>query len=99
MRNIKAKLHSLKTHKDEVNVVRWSPHNESLLASGSSDRKINIWDISKIGASTDADAQDEFDDGPPELLVTKLSLTISLFMADIPAKSLTFHGILKTLYP
>merc|ERR1712186_27288 len=33
LRNLKLKLHSFKSHKDEIFQVQWSPHNETILAS------------------------------------------------------------------
>ena len=33
MRNLKIKLHSFESHKDEIFQVQWSPHNETILAS------------------------------------------------------------------
>ena len=45
--------------------VEWAPFNESILASCSSDRRVGIWDLSRIGMEqTPEDAED----GPPELL-------------------------------
>lgn len=46
-------------------MVEWAPHNESILASCSADRRVGIWDLSRIGQEqTPEDAED----GPPELL-------------------------------
>jgi histone-binding protein RBBP4 len=47
--------------------VQWSPHHETILASSSSDRRINIWDLSRIG---EEQTQEDAEDGPPELLVS-----------------------------
>ncbi|EHB11403.1 Histone-binding protein RBBP4 [Heterocephalus glaber] len=33
LRNLKFKLHSFESHKDEIFQVQWSPHNETILAS------------------------------------------------------------------
>jgi histone-binding protein RBBP4 len=66
MRNQKTKLHSFEAHSDEVFGVQWSPHNETILASSSSDRRLNIWDLSRIG---DEQSAEDAEDGPPELLV------------------------------
>merc|ERR1712046_98953 len=41
------------------------PHNETIVASSSSDRRLHIWDLSKIG---DEQSQEDAEDGPPELL-------------------------------
>lgn len=65
MRNLKLKLHSFEHHTNDVLQIEWSPLNEAILASCSADRRINIWDLSRIGEEQSAeDAQD----GPPELL-------------------------------
>lgn len=45
--------------------LAWSPHSETVFASSSSDRRINLWDIARIGEEQTPDDQD---DGPPELL-------------------------------
>jgi len=64
LRNVKAKLHSLESHMEQIFNVSWAPFNETILAS-CGDRRVNIWDLSKIGhEQSPEDAQD----GPPELL-------------------------------
>jgi len=45
--------------------LSWSPHNPTIFASASSDRRINIWDLSQIGVEQTPDDQE---DGPPELM-------------------------------
>lgn len=65
LRNLKTKCHSLDVHKDQVLQVCWSPHHETIVASGGADRRINIWDLSRIGMEQDAE---DAEDGPPELL-------------------------------
>ncbi|XP_047298248.1 histone-binding protein RBBP7 isoform X1 [Gorilla gorilla gorilla] len=110
LRNLKLKLHTFESHKDEIfqvcdsflvsvcqemksrdssvklyqtrgstiekNVlyvvlhgdahrVHWSPHNETILASSGTDRRLNVWDLSKIGEEQSAE---DAEDGPPELL-------------------------------
>ena len=47
--------------------VQWSPHNETILASSGTDRRLHVWDLSKIGEDQSAE---DAEDGPPELLVT-----------------------------
>ncbi|KAJ6623045.1 histone acetyltransferase type B subunit 2 [Mycena sp. CBHHK59/15] len=59
------KLHTFESHTDEVLHLSWSPHNPTIFASASSDRRINIWDLSMIGEEQTPDDQE---DGPPELL-------------------------------
>jgi len=52
-------------HRDEVLQVAWAPFGDAIFASSSGDRRINVWDMSKIGQEqTPEDAED----GPPELL-------------------------------
>lgn len=41
-------LHSFIAHNDSVNSVSWSPHSATQFASGSSDRRIILWDLSKL---------------------------------------------------
>ncbi|CEQ42943.1 SPOSA6832_04816 [Sporobolomyces salmonicolor] len=65
LRNLKLKLHTFESHADEVLSLAWSPMNETIFASASGDRRINLWDVSKIGLEqTPEDAED----GPPELM-------------------------------
>lgn len=45
--------------------MQWSPHNETILASSGSDRRLFVWDLSKIG---DPQSAEDAEDGPPELL-------------------------------
>ena len=59
------KLHVFESHTDEVLHLAWSPHNPTIFSSASSDRRINIWDLSLIGQEQTPDDQE---DGPPELL-------------------------------
>lgn len=66
IRNLKQKLHIFDHHKNDVLGARWNPNIETLFASYSTDRRVNIWDCSKIGSQQSAaDAED----GPSELLV------------------------------
>lgn len=59
-------MHSFESHKDEIFQVQWSPHNETILASSGTDRRLHVWDLSKIG---EEQSPEDADDGPPELLV------------------------------
>ncbi|KAJ3693146.1 hypothetical protein LUZ60_012241 [Juncus effusus] len=65
MRKLNTSLHTFASHTDEVFQVEWSPHHETILASSSADKRINIWDLSRIG---DEQAEEDAEDGPPELL-------------------------------
>jgi len=59
------RVQTLKGHTDQVFNLSWAPFNESILASCSADRRVAIWDLSRIGMEqTPEDAED----GPPELL-------------------------------
>ena len=65
VRNLKSPLQTLEGHTDQVFTVRWSPFDESLLASCSADRRIALWDLSRIGCEQSVE---DAEDGPPELL-------------------------------
>ena len=65
LRNLKTKLHLFESHTDEVFQVSWSPKNETILSSCGADRRLMIWDLSRIGAEQTAE---DAEDGPPELL-------------------------------
>ena len=67
-RNLKLKLHSFESHKDEIFQVQWSPHNETILASSGTDRRLHVWDLSKIGEEQTAEDQE-----------VNLSLTLNIF--------------------
>ena len=66
MRNLKKNIHTFESHTDEILQISWSPTNETILASASADRRINVWDLSRIG---EEQTPEDADDGPPELLV------------------------------
>lgn len=59
------KVQELKGHADQIYVLEWAPFNESILASCSADRRVAIWDLSRIGMEQ---SEEDAEDGPPELL-------------------------------
>ena len=46
-------------------MIQWHPQNEAVLGSIASDRRLHVWDLSKIGEEQSAE---DAEDGPPELL-------------------------------
>lgn len=65
LRKPATRVHTFESHTDEVLSLAWSPHNATVFASASSDRRINVWDLNQIGVEQTPDDQE---DGPPELL-------------------------------
>ncbi len=67
MRNLKAPQHVFEGHKKEVYVVEWCADKncKTIMASCAADRRVNVWDISRIGQEQ---APEDAEDGPPELL-------------------------------
>jgi histone-binding protein RBBP4 len=63
-RGQKGKLHSFESHNDDVIRVEWNPHCISMFASASYDRRVCIWDVSKIGGEQE---QQDSEDAPPEM--------------------------------
>ena len=66
IRKLGSKLHSFELHEGEVTQVSWNPHEPAVLASAGLDRRINVWDLRRIGEEQTAE---DMEDGPPELLV------------------------------
>ena len=63
LRNTSAALYTLRGHQKEVYQLSWAPFDNSILASCGADRRVNVWDLSKIGRNSFADT-----DSPAELL-------------------------------
>lgn len=61
--------------------VQWSPHNETILASSGTDRRLNVWDLSKIG---EEQSPEDAEDGPPELLVRPDTQSVSAGLSMSP---------------
>eukprot|EP01052_Picozoa_sp_SAG31_P039365 SAG31_NODE_5446_length_2533_cov_1.336072_3_plen_120_part_00 len=67
--------------------MEWSPFSEHILASASSDRRVNVWDLRKIGAEQ---SEEDKEDGPPELLVRNGKLWLKSIAANRILESLLF---------
>ncbi|KAJ6906405.1 hypothetical protein NC652_023982 [Populus alba x Populus x berolinensis] len=55
----------LHSEREEVFQVEWDPNHETVLASSADDRRLNVWDLNRIG---EEQLELDADDGPPELL-------------------------------
>lgn len=53
-------------HEGDVTSVAWHPHEEAILGSGSHDRRVIFWDLSKVG---EEQLPEDVGDGAPELYV------------------------------
>lgn len=65
IRNLSEKIYFFDFHEKDVLTVKWNPKYETVFASCSLDRKINLWDISKIAT---IQSVSDCEDGPPELI-------------------------------
>ena len=64
IRNFARKVASFVSHKDTISCVKWEPYGGTLLASGSWDRRVMVWDLARVGAAI---SEEDAEDGPPEL--------------------------------
>ncbi|VAI20542.1 unnamed protein product [Triticum turgidum subsp. durum] len=68
LRKLSRSLHAFDNHdtcRGEVFQVEWNPNLETVLASHAADKRVMIWDVSRIG---EEQADEDAGDGPPELL-------------------------------
>lgn len=85
IRNPGHKLHTIMGHSESISCLEWDPHNDGILASGSQDRRVILWDIKRIG---EEQTQEDEDDGAPELFMMHAGHTAGVtdlsFNAKIP---------------
>lgn len=65
MRMPQSEINSFSYHSSQVTLLEWCPNQENILASGSDDKKIYIWDQAMNGSEQ---ARQDYEDGPPELI-------------------------------
>jgi WD40 repeat protein len=85
-------VHIFNHHKADVLGARWNPNIESLFASYGADRKVNVWDTSKIGTQMSVTDAEE---GPAELLVKIINN--NLISLSMVATLLKFQTLIGTL--
>ncbi|RKP31773.1 WD40 repeat-like protein [Metschnikowia bicuspidata] len=59
-------LHTMMGHGDGISCMGFSTHVDGVLATGSQDRRVIIWDLSKIG---EEQSQEDAEDGSPEIFM------------------------------
>jgi len=67
---VKERVHTLEGHNDDVTSLSWHPQEHGILGSGSYDRRVIFWDLSRVG---EEQLPDDQEDGPPELYVCVVS--------------------------
>ncbi|ODQ82467.1 hypothetical protein BABINDRAFT_164254 [Babjeviella inositovora NRRL Y-12698] len=75
LRRMDRKLHTLMGHSESITSMEWSPHRDGILASGSQDRRVLLWDLYKIG---EEQQQDDLEDGAPEIFMMHAGHTSSV---------------------
>ena len=58
------KVHSIEAHQDAVIQLQWHPQEPAILTSGSYDRRIIIYDLSRTG---EEQTEEEAEEGAPEM--------------------------------
>jgi WD40 repeat protein len=74
MRKPNSSIHTFEGHTDEVVNVDWSPFGESVFASSAADRRLYVWDCSRIGMEQ---SEEDAEDGAPELVVRSIARRLS----------------------
>jgi WD40 repeat protein len=64
--------------------VSWSPFNETILASGSADRRVHIWDVSRVGEEQDSE---DAEDGAPEVSEPQSGQYVGIYTSSVPSWS------------
>jgi WD40 repeat protein len=67
IRRMAGPLFTFAEHVGDVRALGWAPWSEVILASASTDRRVMVWDLSRIGEEV---VKEDRADGPPELLFT-----------------------------
>ena len=47
-----SQLHTFVGHNDAIGVVSWDPNSPTRFLSGSSDRRMVVWDMARLGDNT-----------------------------------------------
>ena len=79
LRNLNLRMHSFIHHNDKVIGVKWNNKLPNIFASFSDDKKVLVWDVTKIGTIM---ASVDNEDGPSELLFTHGGHTAPVYDID-----------------
>lgn len=84
-------LHVMMGHSESITSLEFSNHNDGIIASSSQDRRLIIWDLSKIG---EEQQQEDSEDGCPELFMMHAGHTGSVMdLSWCPYKSWTLASV------